>query len=157
MEPLRRGGVVVAPHGCNAPARSERVSFPPECGVGVRNVGGFVRNENKGTFSHFSFLMGGCTTNDNPPPSPLPRGGTRTFGSTIYCRTGCTVMAVTGQIFSHAIQTTSQGVLTAMVSKGVVKPGGKGQTPTHAPHLRHAFQLISKVTGGRLGIGYTFR
>lgn len=69
--------------------------------------------------------------------------------STINCRT---VIAVTGQIFSQARQTTSQGVFTAIVSKGVVKPGGNGQTPTQAPHLRQAFQLISKVTGGRLGM-----
>lgn len=61
-------------------------------------------------------------------------------------------MAVTGHILSQAMQAISHGVLTAIVSKGVVKPAGCGQTPTQAPHLMQAFQLMLNTTGGRLAI-----
>jgi hypothetical protein len=63
------------------------------------------------------------------------------------------IIALTGQIFSQAMHTISHSVLIAIVSNGVIKPGGCGQTPTHAPQRKQAFQLISKNTGAAFGIG----
>jgi hypothetical protein len=51
-------------------------------------------------------------------------------------------MVLTGQISSQIMQAMSQGVWTAMVSKGLIKPGPWGQMATQAPQLMQAFQPI---------------
>ena len=56
-------------------------------------------------------------------------------------------MVVTGHISSQAMQAISQGVSTAMVSNGLIKPASCGQTATQAPQLMQAFQPIRKRTG----------
>jgi hypothetical protein len=58
-------------------------------------------------------------------------------GSTFSC-----VMVETGQISSQAMQAMSQGRLTAIVSKSLMKPASCGQIATHAPQLMQAFQPI---------------
>jgi len=55
-------------------------------------------------------------------------------------------MVLTGQIFSQAMQAMSQGVLTAMVSNALIKPGSCGHTATQAPQLMQAFQPIWNST-----------
>ena len=56
-------------------------------------------------------------------------------------------MAVVGQMGSQAMHAMSHGTPSAMVSNGVVKPGGCGHTATHAPHRMQAFQSMRKTTG----------
>ena len=56
---------------------------------------------------------------------------------------GCGMMALTGQIFSQAMQAIWQVSPTAMVSKGLINPASKGQTATQAPQWMQAFQLIA--------------
>ena len=52
------------------------------------------------------------------------------------------VMVVTGQISTQTMQAISQGVLTAMVSKSLIKPASFGHTATQAPQLMQAFHPI---------------
>lgn len=66
---------------------------------------------------------------------------------------GRLVMAVTGQMRSHTMQAMSQGVSTAIVSKGLTKPASCGQTAIQAAHWMQAFQFTSKSMAGRSGIG----
>ena len=76
----------------------------------------------------------------------------RYAGGRSGCSAGRLEMAVTGQMRSQTMQAMSQGVSTAIVSKGLTKPGSCGHTATQAAHWMQAFQLTSKSTAGRSGM-----
>lgn len=60
------------------------------------------------------------------------------FISTTRC-----VIVLTGQTSLQNIQAISQGVCTAMVSNGLIKPASCGHTATQAPHLMQAFKPMT--------------